>query len=61
MKKIKREAFYQAAADWRYDVYHSQAVWLRYSLIGNIGLLLCLLLTLITQVCLIPLKQKIPY
>jgi type IV secretion system protein VirB8 len=34
---------------------------LRYSLIGNIGLLLCLLLTLITQVCLIPLKQKIPY
>ena len=61
MKKIKREAFYQAAADWRYDVYHSQAVWLRYSLIGNIGLSLCLLLTLITQVCLIPLKQKIPY
>lgn len=61
MKKIKREAFYQAAADWRYDIYHSQAVWLRYSLIGNIGLLLCLLLTLITLVCLIPLKQKIPY
>lgn len=61
MKKNNSDAFYQAAADWRYDVYHSKAVWLRYSLIGNIGLLLCLLLALIMLVCLIPLKQKIPY
>lgn len=61
MKNNEREAFYQAAADWRYDVYHSKTVWLRYSLIGNLGLLLCLLLVLIMLVCLIPLKQKIPY
>jgi type IV secretion system protein VirB8 len=61
MKNNEREAFYQAAADWRYDIYHSKAIWLRYSLIGNLGLLLCLLLALIMLVCLIPLKQKIPY
>jgi type IV secretion system protein VirB8 len=61
MKNNKSEAFYQAAADWRYDIYHSKAIWLRYSLIGNIGLLLCLLFTLIMLTCLIPLKQKVPY
>ncbi len=61
MKKNTNEAFYQTAADWRYDIYHSKVIWLRYSLIGNIGLLLCLLFTLIMLTCLIPLKQKIPY
>jgi type IV secretion system protein VirB8 len=61
MKKNTNEAFYQTAADWRYDVYHSKTIWLRYSLIGNIGLLLCLLFTLIMLTCLIPLKQKVPY
>jgi type IV secretion system protein VirB8 len=61
MKTNTSEAFYQKAADWRYDVYHSKAIWLRYSLIGNIGLLLCLLFTLIMLTCLIPLKQKVPY
>ncbi|TLY48699.1 MAG: hypothetical protein E6K54_01525 [Gammaproteobacteria bacterium] len=61
MKKNNSDAFYQSAADWRYDVYHSQAVWLRYSLIGNLGLLFSLLLALIMLVCLIPLKEKIPY
>ncbi|RDH40447.1 MAG: hypothetical protein CFE62_003570 [Candidatus Aquirickettsiella gammari] len=61
MKTNTSEAFYQKAADWRYDVYHSKAIWLRYSLMGNIGLLLCLLFTLIMLTCLIPLKQKTPY
>lgn len=54
-------AYYQMASDWRYDIYHSKSVWLRYSLIGNAGLLLVLLLTSIMLVCLIPLKQKVPY
>jgi type IV secretion system protein VirB8 len=57
----KEEVFYRTAADWRYDVYHNKAIWLRYSLIGNVGLLLCLLFTLSAIVCLVPLKQKIPY
>ncbi len=61
MKNNKRETFYQTAADWRYDRYHSNSVWLRYSLIGNAGLLTILLLTSIIVACLIPLKQKIPY
>src|ERR1044072_2667178 len=59
--KNNNTTFYQTAADWRYEVYHSKAVWLRYSLIGNLGLLLSLLLALIMLVCLIPLKQKVPY
>ncbi|WP_218813559.1 virB8 family protein [Rickettsiella endosymbiont of Dermanyssus gallinae] len=56
-----KEAHYQTAADWRYDIYQRKSVWLRYSLIANVGLLLSLLLALLTLVCLVPLKQKIPY
>jgi len=60
MSEIK-EAYYQTSADWRYDIYQSKTVWLRYSMIGNAGLLLALLLALLTLVCLVPLKQKVPY
>jgi type IV secretion system protein VirB8 len=61
MKTNHRKEFYQSAADWRYDRYHSQSTWLRYSLIGNIGLLIILLLHSLIVACLIPLKQKVPY
>ncbi|WP_218813802.1 virB8 family protein [Rickettsiella endosymbiont of Dermanyssus gallinae] len=56
-----KQAYYQTATDWRYDIYQNKSVWLRYSLIGNAGLLLTLLLALLTLVCLVPLKQKVPY
>lgn len=56
-----KEAYSQAADDWRYDIYQSKTLWLRYSLIANVGLLLSLLLVLITLGCLVPLKQKVPY
>lgn len=65
MKKSKQnkptEHYYQAAADWQYDRYQSQKVWLQYSLFGNAGLLLALLVLLIAFSFLIPLKQKVPY
>ncbi len=56
-----KETYYQAADDWRHDIYQSKTLWLRYSLIANAGLLLSLLLALLTLVCLVPLKQKVPY
>jgi type IV secretion system protein VirB8 len=61
MKKNNGEVFYQTVTDWHYDRYHSKAVWLRYSLIGNAGLLLILLLLFIMLAGLMPLRQKVPY
>jgi type IV secretion system protein VirB8 len=55
------DKFYQTASDWRYDQYYSKTIWLRYSLIGNAGLLLGLLLTLLLFIFLFPLKQSVPY
>ncbi|WP_218814687.1 virB8 family protein [Rickettsiella endosymbiont of Dermanyssus gallinae] len=61
MNSDLKEVYYQTAADWRYDIYQSKTLWLHYSLIGNAGLLLALLLALLTLACLVPLKQKVPY
>jgi len=56
-----KSGFHDQLADWRYDKYESQKVWLNRSLLG-LGVLACLLLlSLITNVMLFPLKEKVPY
>jgi type IV secretion system protein VirB8 len=53
--------FYQAASDWTYDMYQSQTVWLRRCLVGWVILLVLLGVSLSANLCLVPLKEKVPY
>jgi type IV secretion system protein VirB8 len=53
--------FYEAASDWAYDLYQSQSVWLRRCLGGLVGLGVLLMLSLMLNVFLFPLKEKVPY
>lgn len=53
--------FYQASSDWAYSMYQSQTVWLRRSLVALSLLIILLLLSTLTNLCLIPLKEKVPY
>ncbi|MBV9575318.1 MAG: type IV secretion system protein [Gammaproteobacteria bacterium] len=52
---------YQKASDWTYDLYQSQTLWLRRSLAALILMALLLLISLLTNVMLFPLKEKVPY
>lgn len=56
-----KESYYKAASDWAYEVYYSQSVWLRRALFGLAVLSILLTLSLIANVCLFPLKEKVPY
>lgn len=53
--------FYHASLDWAYDMYQSQTVWLRRSLLGLFIVSLLLLVSIFTNLMLIPLKEKVPY
>ena len=53
--------FYQVSHDWMYDQYHSQSVWLKRVIVSLIITAMFLLLSLITIMLLVPLKEKIPY
>lgn len=53
--------YYQATSDWAYDLYQSQTVWLRRSLFALLVLALLLLLSLLSNLYLFPLKEKVPY
>lgn len=53
--------FYKASSDWFYDMYHSQTVWVRKLTIGIVLLFVLLLLSVITNLLLFPLKQRVPY
>lgn len=62
MKNLSSEKMnYQAASDWAYDMYQSQTVWLRRALFGLLVLSLLLLLSLFSNLYLLPLKEKVPY
>lgn len=52
---------YQEAQDWAYDRYHVQGLWLRRSLFGLIITTVLLGMSLIANLTLIPLKEKVPY
>lgn len=55
------ELFYQQSADWGYDLYHSQGVWLKRSLLLNTLLIFTLLVMSLVIFVLVPLKEKVPY
>ena len=57
----KKPDFYQTASDWAYDMYQSQTVWLNRALLALIVLAVLLLLSLLSNLYLFPLKEKIPY
>lgn len=61
MTDNNKNDFYQATSDWAYDMYQSQTVWLRRSLFSFIFLLILLTLSLLSNLYLLPLKEKVPY
>jgi type IV secretion system protein VirB8 len=58
---MAKRTFYRTTGDWAYDVYQSQTVWLRRSLLGLIILTCLLSLSLLANLFLFPLKEKVPY
>ena len=59
--EMKMNEFYRASSDWAYDVYHSQRLWLRRSLFALLLMAIFLLISMITTLFLLPLKEKVPY
>lgn len=53
--------FYQASADWVYDMYQSQSVWLKRALFALVILSSFLLMSLLLNLFLFPLKERVPY
>jgi type IV secretion system protein VirB8 len=60
-KESSSVKFYQAASDWTYDMYQSQTVWLRRCLVGLVVLLILLGVSVLANLCLLPLKEKVPF
>lgn len=58
---LTEDTYYQQSADWAYDVYQSQAVWLRRLLVALVLLFLLLIISLLINLMLVPLKEKVPY
>lgn len=54
-------SYYQQAGDWAYDRYQAQSIWLRRSLLGLASMTVLLGMSLIGNLILIPLKEKVPY
>lgn len=60
-KAFNKSDYYQATSDWAYDMYQSQTVWLRRTLLALVVLTLLLILSLFSNLYLFPLKEKVPY
>ncbi|MDR3491000.1 MAG: type IV secretion system protein [Gammaproteobacteria bacterium] len=60
-KQNTEDNFYQSASDWAYDIHQSHTLWLRRCLFVLVGLLILLTLSLILNLMLFPLKEKVPY
>src|SRR3990167_8481783 len=60
-QKEKQKDFYHQTADWAYDMYQSQTLWLRRTLFALITLFFLLALSLLSNLYLFPLKEKVPY
>ena len=56
-----KDEFYRITADWTYDMYQSHTVWLRRALLALIVLAVLLTLSLLSNLYLFPLKEKVPY
>ena len=55
------EEYYRASSDWFYDMYQSHSLWLRRAIIAVIVLAVLLAASIVTNLFLFPLKQKVPY
>lgn len=55
------ENYYTQASQWRYQIYESQTVWLTRSLIALGVISLMLILSLLSNLFLFPLKQTVPF
>lgn len=62
-KNLKRhsEDFYKESSDWLFDRYQSVSCWLVRSIKLNVVLLVISLLLAATILCLVPLREKVPY
>lgn len=58
---MTNKSFYQATSDWAYEMYQSQRMWLRRSLVLIVLLLVLLGLSIFSTLILLPLKEKVPY
>ncbi len=56
-----RKSNYRESSDWAYEMYQSKSVWLRLSLIGLLVMAFLLALSLLSNLYLFPLKEKVPY
>jgi type IV secretion system protein VirB8 len=61
VEMMSRKEFYQSSSEWVYNLYQSQTIWLRRSLVGLVTLSILLLLSIGANLLLIPLKEKVPY
>ena len=59
--KIEKSDYYRASSDWVYELYQSKSLWLRWALFGLIVMSLLLSLSLLSNLYLFPLKEKVPY
>lgn len=60
-QKKLTENFYQTSSDWAYDMYQSQTIWLRRCLFGLVILSLLLTCSVLENLFIFPLKEKVPY
>ncbi len=59
--EVSKEDFYRASSNWSYDIYQSQTVWLRRVLLALFIITLLLFISLLSNLFLFPLKEKVPY
>lgn len=59
--KLNLSAYYTEAADWRFQSYYSQSVWLKRTLLSTIILAALLFVSLSANFFLFPLKQNVPF
>lgn len=60
-KKMEKSDCYQATSDWAYEMYQSKSLWLRRALFGLMVLVFLLALSILSNLYLFPLKEKVPY
>lgn len=58
---LKKDDYYKASSDWAYEMYQSQGLWLRRSLVSLVVLAFLLCLSLLSTLYLFPLKENVPY
>lgn len=59
--KLDEDSYYKATSDWAYELYQSKSVLLRWAVFGLIVMAALLCLSLLSNLYLFPLKEKVPY